>query len=64
MKTEIAPQKATTTKHNPKLLTGSTMGKYPIVMDGGKTIIYISDRRKEQEIRDKYAMRNQHPVAK
>lgn len=64
MKTEIAPQKATATKHNHKLLTGSTIGKYPIVLDGGKTIIYISDRRKESEIRQKYAERGQHPLAK
>jgi hypothetical protein len=64
MKTEIATKKATSTKINPKLLTGSTIGKYPIVLDGGKTIIYISDKRKEKEIREKYAMRNQHPVAK
>jgi len=63
MKTEIAPQRSTT-KHNHKLLTGSTIDKYPVVMDGGKTIIYISDRRKENEIRLKYAMRGQHPVPK
>jgi hypothetical protein len=64
MKNEIAPQKATATKHNPKLLTGSTIGKYPIVLDGGKTIIYISDKRDESEIRRKYAERGQHPVPK
>jgi hypothetical protein len=64
MKTEIAAKKATVTKHNPKSLTGSTVDKYPIVLDGGKTIIYISDKRKEAEIRLKYAMRGQHPVPK
>jgi hypothetical protein len=63
MKTEIAPQKAVAAKNSHKLLTGSTTDKYPVVLDGGKTIIYISDKRKENETRLKYAMRGQHPVA-
>ena len=40
-----------------KLLSGSVTNKYPIVLDGGKTIIFISDRNKEAEIREKYEMR-------
>jgi hypothetical protein len=60
MKTEIAPQKAPVAKHNHRVLTGSTTDKHPIVLDGGKTIIYISDKRRENEVRLKYAMRGQH----
>jgi len=59
MKTEIARQKLPVTKHNSKLLTGSTADKYPVVLDGGKTIIFISDRSKEAEIRLKYNTRGQ-----
>jgi c-di-AMP phosphodiesterase-like protein len=40
-----------------KLLTGSTIDKYPIILDGGRTIIYISDKSKEAEIRERYEMR-------
>jgi hypothetical protein len=40
-----------------KLLTGSLAGKFPIVLDGGKTIIFITDKSKEAEIRQKYALR-------
>jgi len=31
-----------------KLLSGSVVGKYPIILDGGRTIIFISDKSKEQ----------------
>jgi hypothetical protein len=40
-----------------KLLTGSTIDKYPVILDGGRTIIYISDRSKEAETRERYALR-------
>lgn len=39
-----------------KLLMGSTLGKHPIVLDGGKTIVYISDLSKEAETRLKYEL--------
>jgi len=42
---------------NSKLLTGSLIGKYPIVLDGGRTTIYISDLNKESEIRERYQLR-------
>lgn len=42
---------------NSKLLTGSLTGKYPIILDGGRTIIFISDKSKEAETRKKYEMR-------
>ena len=40
-----------------KLLSGSLNNKYPIILDGGKTIIFISDHSKEPEARQKYEMR-------
>lgn len=40
-----------------KLLTGSTADKYPITLDGGRTIIFISDKSKESEIRERYELR-------
>jgi len=40
-----------------KLLTGSVADKFPVVLDGGKTIIFISDKSKEAETRLKYEMR-------
>jgi hypothetical protein len=39
-----------------KLSSGSLENKYPVVLDGGKTIIYITDRKKERVIKLKYAM--------
>lgn len=39
-----------------KLLTGKTSDKYPVVFDGGKTIIYISDKSKEAETRKRYEL--------
>ena len=47
-----------TYKHyDSKLLTGSTIDKHPVILDGGKTIIFISDKSKEAECREKYALR-------
>ena len=37
-----------------KLLMGSTIDKYPVVLNDGRTIVYISDQSKEAEIRLKY----------
>ena len=39
------------------LSTGSLTGKYPIILDGGRTIIYVTDKSREDEIRSKYALR-------
>jgi len=41
-----------------KLLSGSLAGKFPVVFDGGKTIIFISDKTKEAETRSRYDLRN------
>ena len=40
-----------------KLSYGSTDDKYPVVLDGGRTIIYITDKRRERMIRLRYALR-------
>jgi|WetSurMetagenome_2_1015567.scaffolds.fasta_scaffold924012_2 hypothetical protein len=40
-----------------KLSYGSTENKYPVVLDGGRTIIYITDKRREGIIRLRYALR-------
>ncbi len=47
---------------NSKLLTGSTTGKYPIILDGGRTTIFISDLTKESETRQKYESRRDNRV--
>jgi hypothetical protein len=39
-----------------KLLMGSLKGKYPVMMNDGKTIIYISDKSKEDEIKLRYEL--------
>jgi hypothetical protein len=40
-----------------KLACGSVVGLYPVILDGGRTTIYISDLSKEEETRKKYALR-------
>ncbi|MFA5973829.1 MAG: hypothetical protein WC780_15875 [Lentimicrobiaceae bacterium] len=60
MRNEVIGHKARATKHVPQLLTGSTTNMYPVVMDNGKTIVYISDKSRENEIRQKYMMQRQH----
>jgi hypothetical protein len=40
-----------------KILSGSLIGKYPIILDGGKTTIFISDKSKESETRERYELR-------
>ena len=47
---------------NSKLLTGSLIGKYPIVLDGGRTTIFISDISKESETREKYQLRKDNKL--
>ncbi len=61
MKNELIGQKLHASKHPHIVSTGSTLGKYPVVMDNGKTIIYISDKSRENEIREKYTMHERHP---
>ena len=40
-----------------KLSNGSVDNKYPVVLDGGKTIIFITDKSLEKETRERYIMR-------
>jgi hypothetical protein len=48
---------------HPKTKNGKTSDKYPVVLDGGRTVIFVSDRSKEIEIRERYEMsqRKLHP---
>ena len=41
---------------NEKLMMGSLKGKYPVILDDGKTIVYISDESKSDETRLKYKL--------
>ena len=43
-----------------KLSSGSLAGLYPVILDGGKTVIYISDKSRENEIRLKYTARKEN----
>ena len=45
-----------------KKLNGSITGKYPIILDGGRTTIFISDKSKESETREKYQLRKDNRV--
>lgn len=56
MKTETESKKPDTRKHNNKLLTGIISDKYAILLDDGKTIVFISDKSKEAETRLKYKL--------
>jgi hypothetical protein len=47
---------------NSRLLTGSLTGKFPVVLDGGRTIIFISDKSKEAETRQNYEARKDNKV--
>jgi hypothetical protein len=43
-----------------KLKKGSLEGKYPVTLDGGRTVIYISDKSEEDETRRNDELRKQH----
>lgn len=40
-----------------KLRTGSLAGLFPVILDGGKTTIFISDLSREAETRERYELR-------
>jgi hypothetical protein len=42
-----------------KLLSGSVVDKYPVMLDDGRTIVYITDKSREREIRLRYGLRKQ-----
>jgi hypothetical protein len=39
------------------ILTGSTADKHPVILDGGKTIIFVDDKSMETETRNRYELR-------
>lgn len=49
----FSPNRKKENKH--KTTPGSVTDRYPVILDDGKTIIYITDRSKEREIRERYA---------
>jgi hypothetical protein len=40
-----------------KLSSGSVADKYPVLLDDGRTTIYITDKTREREVRLRYALR-------
>ena len=40
-----------------KLSSGSVVDKFPILLDDGKTVVFIADKSREKEIRLRYALR-------
>jgi len=40
-----------------KQQAGSTKDKFPVILDGGKTIIFISDKKKSKETIERYNRR-------
>jgi len=46
------------TIHHGNQLTGSAADKFPVILDSGRTDIFISDRSKEAEIRAICALRH------
>ncbi len=40
-----------------KLSSGSVVDKFPVLLDDGRTVVYISDKSREREIRLRYALR-------
>lgn len=54
MKNEVETKKPHATKQSHKPLTGATSDKYAILLDDGKTVVFISDKSKEAETRLKY----------
>lgn len=52
---EMSNQKVTVPKS--KLSSGSVIDKYPVVLDDGRTIVYIKDKSREREIRLRYSLK-------
>ena len=40
-----------------KRSSGSVTDKFPVMLDDGRTIVYIADRSREREIRLRYGLR-------
>ena len=41
---------------------GSTEDKFPIVLDDGKTVIYVTDKKKAKEVIERYKNRLNHLI--
>jgi len=62
MKKDVLENRMNLTNHqlkvpHAKLLSGSIQNKFPVILDGGKTIIFISDKSKEAETIKRYELR-------
>ena len=44
-------------QNHANMLTGSTADKHPVILDGGKTIIFVDDKSMETETRNRYELR-------
>ena len=42
-----------------KLSSGSVVDKFPVVLDDGRTIVFIADKSREREIRLRYALKKE-----
>jgi hypothetical protein len=67
MKKDILDNRMNLKNHQPnvplsKLTSGSVKDKYPVVLDGGRTIIFISDKSKEAETRKKFETRRKRSL--
>jgi len=40
-----------------KLSSGSVADKYPVLLDDGRTVVYITDKSREREIRLRYGLK-------
>jgi hypothetical protein len=40
-----------------KLISGSVENKHPVILDDGRTIIYIADKQRKREIKLRYKMK-------
>jgi len=47
-------------QHKEKKEDGSLKDKFPVIMDDGKTVIFISDPTKKQEVIKRYENRMNH----
>jgi hypothetical protein len=63
MKKESKEKKHDSLHNNHKVLTGVTSDKYAVLLDDGKTIVFIDDKSKEAEVRLKYKLLRQFKKA-
>jgi hypothetical protein len=62
MKNDIVDNRLNVSNHRvqipqSKLSSGSISEKFPVVLDDGKTIVFIRDKSKEREIRLRYSLK-------